>query len=90
MKVIRGKSYEDADGNWNKIEIELTEADLSPEELKAAETAQPVLLELRAETYLVSFLVNNKAMSPEKGRDLMEYFGRIREGFIGTPTLRSK
>ena len=90
MKVIRGKSYEDDDGNWNKIEIELTEDDLSLEEGKASETAKPILLELKAETYIVSFLVNNKAIPAQKGKELIDYYNTIRAGFIGTPTLNRK
>jgi hypothetical protein len=69
MKVTRGKSFETqptSDGGfwkrgkvlsvWEKIEVELDDADLLPEEKAIEAHLQPLLLEIRAEQQLIMFL----------------------------------
>lgn len=67
MKVTRGKSFEirpegrfwkkfRVESEWEKIEVELDDADLLPEEQAIEAHLQPLLLEIRAEQQLIMFL----------------------------------
>lgn|SRR3990167_11155994 len=56
MRVMRGKTFENKKGIWEKIEVELDSSDLLPDELAAPQFIQPVLLEIRAEKHLLAYM----------------------------------
>lgn len=57
MRVVRSTTFQVAKGVWEKIEVELDDADLLPDELAAAPHVQPQLLELRIEKHLAMHLL---------------------------------
>lgn len=90
MKVLRGKYFEDEDGVWQKIEVELTEDDLLSEEAEAPDHTKPTLLEIRAEQYINAFLAREGVISEEQLADKKNSLSSLRTMILSTPALRRK
>ena len=79
MRVVRGKSFETEQGSWEKLEIELDDRDLLPDELKVAAQLQPLLLETRAEQQLSSFLRRLGKVSAAEAKEVGESLKKARQ-----------
>ncbi len=65
MRVVRSKTFQNA-GVWEKVEVELDDADLLPDELAAAPHVQPQLLEIRIDKHLTMHLLRNGFLTKEE------------------------
>lgn len=90
MRVVRAKSFEDKNGDWQKIEIEMTSDDLLKEELDASPASRPTLLELRAELFLIASMHRLGNISAAEAQKSAENIEQIRAALLGSPALRSR
>lgn len=90
MRIVRAKSFEDRNGDWQKIEVEMTSDDLLKEELEASAASQPTLLELRAELFIIASMHRLGNISSEEAQKLAENIEQIRLALLGSPALRSR
>jgi hypothetical protein len=82
MRVMRGKSFEN-DGIWEKLEIELDGSDLLPIEANAPLHVQPMLLELRAEQHLVTFMYRKGYYTMVEAKDVADEIKQRRKDLMG-------
>lgn len=88
MRVSYGKTFENADGEWERVEFELTGDDLLPSEKKANQTGHPMLLALRAEQNLWFFLRSNGYVTDDEANEKFASITKQREQLVGVPALK--
>jgi len=69
MKVARGKTFQNENGVWEKIEIELDTSDLLPDELAASEQVQAQLLEARIDKHLIMHLYRHNQLTKDEATE---------------------
>jgi hypothetical protein len=85
MKVTRGRTFE-KDGAWEKLEVELSTADLLPAEAALEPHLQPLLLEIRADQQLISFTHRLGEMTDEDMRDASRELREARRRVVAMST----
>lgn len=82
MRVVRSTTFEVAVGVWEKIEVELDETDLLPEEEAAAIHVRPQLLENRIDKHIVMTMLRRGHLTKDEAAEQIQELDAIRSTLI--------